>query len=169
MLFRSADSYLTKPVESELLLLRIRNVLERQQIQIVEVSTENSDDEAPNLPDFVNEKDQNFYFKFIDNLASHYTEESFNRAAMASEMAVSERQLSRKLRAIFDKTFNELLKEFRLEQAKQMLAEGMQVTQVGLEVGFSSPSQFSRVFRDVLDMTPTQYQQENAKPVRRKG
>ncbi|GEM_PF-1591594 len=164
-----ADSYLTKPVESELLLLRIRNVLERQQIQIVEVSTENSDDEAPNLPDFVNEKDQNFYFKFIDNLASHYTEESFNRAAMASEMAVSERQLSRKLRAIFDKTFNELLKEFRLEQAKQMLAEGMQVTQVGLEVGFSSPSQFSRVFRDVLDMTPTQYQQENAKPVRRKG
>ena len=88
---------------------------------------------------------------------------------MASEMAVSERQLSRKLRAIFDKTFNELLKEFRLEQAKQMLAEGMQVTQVGLEVGFSSPSQFSRVFRDVLDMTPTQYQQENAKPVRRKG
>ncbi len=163
------DSYLTKPVETELLLLRIRNVLERQQIQTVEISADSFESEVTDLPDFVSEREQNFYFKFMDILEAHHADEHFNKAAMASEMAVSERQLSRVLRTIFDKTFIELLKEFRLERAKQLLAEGKQVTQVGLEVGFSSPSQFSRTFREVNDTTPTQYQQEHAKPARKKG
>lgn len=164
-----ADSYLTKPVETELLLLRIKNVLERQQIQTVEVSADESENGLPDLPDFVSERDQNFYFRVMDILDAQHADENFNRTAMSSALAVSERQLSRNLRNIFDKTFIELLKEYRLDRAKQLLAEGKQVTQVGLEVGFSSPSQFSRAFREVNDTTPTQYQQEHAKPARKQS
>jgi AraC-like DNA-binding protein len=91
-----------------------------------------------------------------DNLA----EETFNRAKAASLMAVSERQLQRKLSALTDHTFTEYVRFNRLEQSKALLMSGMQVSRVVDEVGFSSLSYFGACFKAEFGQSPKQFQVE---------
>jgi AraC-like DNA-binding protein len=51
------------------------------------------------------------------------------------------------------------LSRYRIQQAKRLLEIGtMSITQVALEVGFSSQSYFSRIFQQEAGITPTDYQ-----------
>ena len=111
------------------------------------------------MPAFANAKDQAFYTGFMQVLSKHYHDEAFNKCDAASLMAVSERQLSRKLLALFKMNFSEILKHYRIFNAKKLLNEGKQVTQVAYDVGFSTVSYFSRSFKIQCNETPSQYQE----------
>jgi AraC-like DNA-binding protein len=50
------------------------------------------------------------------------------------------------------------LNRFRVDQAKKMLEKGeSNLTEIALETGFSSSAYFSRVFRQEVGMSPTDY------------
>ncbi|HHL31524.1 MAG TPA: AraC family transcriptional regulator [Oceanospirillales bacterium] len=77
---------------------------------------------------------------------------------MASDMAVSVKQLQRKLKALIDKNPMDLLRDFRLKQAASFLKSGHQVTIASDKCGFSSVSYFSQCFKAKYGMTPKKYQ-----------
>jgi AraC-like DNA-binding protein len=73
---------------------------------------------------------------------------------------VSEAHFIRTFRATFGETPHRYLQRRRVERAMFLLrATGRSVTDVCLDVGFSSLGTFSRSFRDIVGETPTAYRE----------
>ncbi len=78
-----------------------------------------------------------------------------NLAAVAS---VSEAHFIRTFKATFGETPHRYLQRRRVERAMFMLREsGRSVTDICMEVGFTSLGTFSRTFRDIVQVTPSEY------------
>lgn len=94
-------------------------------------------------------------------IEKHYASSDFGRSQAADLMALSERQLNRKLSALIDYNFADFLRKYRLEKAKKRLQEGYQITEVSYDVGFASPSYFSTCFKAEFGFTPKEFINEN--------
>ncbi len=71
------------------------------------------------------------------------------------------------LRALFEKWVGESPQQFhtrcRMDEARRLLQQGnLIVSQVALQVGFHDPRYFSRVFKQVTGISPSQYAQDGA-------
>jgi len=79
-------------------------------------------------------------------------------AALASIASVSEAHFIRTFSATFGETPHRYLQRRRVERAMYLLRVGDRpVTDVCLDVGFSSPGTFSRIFREIVGESPTEY------------
>ncbi|MCJ8268623.1 MAG: helix-turn-helix domain-containing protein, partial [Psychrosphaera sp.] len=83
-------------------------------------------------------KDRLFVERFEAIIAKNYQLNTFNRSQTASQMAISERQLNRKLGLLTDDNFSCYLRKYRLTQAVCLMGKGLQVSQIGDRIGFSS-------------------------------
>jgi signal transduction histidine kinase/DNA-binding response OmpR family regulator/ligand-binding sensor domain-containing protein len=162
---KAVDDYIPKPFNVDELLLRIarlisiRDIVKKRMRQAAELQVENSltteqQESIASELSFDYPKDHVFFDKLIGVIKSHYSDESFGRTIAAKKLAVSERQLNRKLSALVDYNFNELLRRFRLERAKELIKSGEQIGSVCYEVGFTSPSYFSRCFKAEFGCSP---------------
>ncbi|MEZ0261267.1 MAG: helix-turn-helix domain-containing protein [Alphaproteobacteria bacterium] len=87
-----------------------------------------------------------------------YHEHTFSRADLAREVGASENTLSRVINIAFGRSFPRLLNEFRVEDAKRMLADpAIPIHVLASEVGFNSLASFNRVFRALTGETPSSY------------
>lgn len=159
------DEFLVKPVAPSELLLRIENILKIRSATIAHYEKSvanpvNINELDLELPEFKCEKDQAFYIQFLSIIEENYKLESFNRSAAASALAVSERQLNRKLSGLIEHNFAEFLKRYRLKKAKISLLKGEKVSDVAYEVGFGNPSYFSICFKQVFGLSPKFYQEQ---------
>ena len=103
--------------------------------------------------------DQMFIDKFIKLIEKMYTDPHFLRPQMASMMAVSDRQLQRKLKALIDKNPLDFLREYRIKKAAEILKDGTQVSITADQCGFNSVTYFSKCFKDQYGVSPKVYQQ----------
>ncbi len=103
--------------------------------------------------------DQLFVDKFIKLVHKMYSDPSFLRPQMAKMMAVSDRQLQRKLKALIDKNPLDFLREYRIKQAAVLLKDGNQVSITADACGFNSVTYFSKCFKNQYGVSPKNYQQ----------
>ena len=94
----------------------------------------------------------------ITNLLEAHLDEEFQLVQLAEEAEMSEFHFSR----IFKKTTSLSPSQFfirlRMEKARQLLREtNKTMIEIGLEVGYSSPSHFAQIFRREVGATPSQY------------
>jgi len=81
-------------------------------------------------------------------------------AALAGIASVSEAHFIRTFRATFGETPHRYLQRRRVERAMYLLrATERHVTDICLDVGFSSLGTFSRSFRDIVGETPSAYRE----------
>ncbi len=155
------DDYLAKPFHSQELLLRVKSLLSIRRI-LKKRFTHSDLQEAPDeqAQKAISDKDQAFLARFNEVLDSHFGDPEFNREQAASHMLISDHQLYRKLTALLDDNFTDLLRERRLQAALEMLKTGQQIAQIGDNVGFSSLPYFSKCFKARFGKTPKQYQKE---------
>ena len=77
-------------------------------------------------------------------------------------MFVSRSQLHRKLLAVTGQAPGEFVRTFRLKKAASLILEKrLNVTQISFEVGFSSPSHFTKAFRQQFNCLPTEFVENN--------
>lgn len=151
------DAYLTKPFDAHELIIQIenilaiRNILKKNAGKLVL-----SGKTATNIG--LPKKDQDFINQVNALISKNYKNENFNRTKMASGLAVSERQLNRKLKALIDCNPMDLLREFRLKKAAEILKDGYQVSFVADECGFTTLSYFSKCFKAQFGLSPKAYQ-----------
>lgn len=169
----NADEYLSKPFNQQELLTRIQNLIDSRkhlQQRYLEIFNKEKKEERRTVshnnaakmteaPDSMT-LDEKFLAKLEKLIATHYTEPGLDIAFIANELAMSERQLQRKMKVMLDITPNNFIKEFRLKKASELLRSGAQIGRIALDVGFSSQTYFGRCFKETFNCTPKQYQQK---------
>jgi len=175
-----ADEYLSKPFNQQELLTRISNlIIGREQLQKSYLSHFNKDiqknrkdNSFNNVADLAHASDDEHTLdaKFIEKLetvtAKVYMNTDLEIVQLAEKMAMSERQLQRKIKALLGITPNNFIKEFRLKKAKILLQNGSQIGRIALDVGFSSQTYFGRCFKEMFACTPKQFQQQHQAELR---
>ncbi|VAW46809.1 hypothetical protein MNBD_GAMMA02-292 [hydrothermal vent metagenome] len=134
-------------------IITIRNILKKKVHAALERGRSVAHSELP-------KKDQEFIDKLVKVIENNYQNSQLNRDKIASKMAVSDRQLQRKIKALIDQNPMDMLREYRLKKAAERLKDGYQVAQPSDEAGFKSPTHFSQCFKAHYGLTPKQYQQQ---------
>jgi AraC-like DNA-binding protein len=76
---------------------------------------------------------------------------------------MSRMQLNRKLNALTGRSTHEVVREFRLQRAAELLRNRADnITGVAYAVGFSSLSHFARAFRERFGVAPSEYAANDA-------
>jgi PAS domain S-box-containing protein len=171
-----ADDYLSKPFNQQELLVRIENLIKnREQLQkshlnkfkAIQTSERKaaSHEKASLLAgeeNVIDSVDEVFLEKLETTIAKMYINPELGIVQLAQNMAMSERQLQRKIKVILGTTPNNFIKEFRLKKAQELLKSGAQIGRIALDVGFSSQTYFGRCFKETYQCTPKQFQQRCA-------
>ncbi|HOK03320.1 MAG TPA: helix-turn-helix domain-containing protein [Spirochaetota bacterium] len=93
-----------------------------------------------------------------------FADEELTLKDLASELAISQHQLSQILNENLKKNFNTFINEYRIEEAKKMLIEEKErsILSIGIAVGFNSNTAFTTVFSKITGITPSQYRKQNS-------
>ncbi|MBE6956234.1 MAG: helix-turn-helix domain-containing protein [Ruminococcaceae bacterium] len=84
--------------------------------------------------------------------------EPLSIAALADSVCLSERHFRRQFEALYQQTPKDYLRRLRLNAAAELLRKKeLSVTEIALACGFSDCNYFSRVFRQTVGISPTQY------------
>ena len=154
-----ADDYLTKPFNSKELLVRIKNLLEQRKNLRDKFSKEIKIEPSSIA---VTSLDSEFLNKAFKVAEKNLSNTEFNTEAFAKEMFLSRSQFHRKLLAITGQAPGEFLRSFRLKRAATFILEKrLSITQIAFEVGFSSPSHFTKAFRQQFNCLPTEFIEKN--------
>jgi len=171
-----ADAYITKPFSAELLLARIDNLLKSRLVlknlfggERTERTNELSDNQqtaefvaegnpASQLPPLTPQlKEDSFLMKFRDFVERNMTDSGLNIETIGAELGLSRVQLYRKVKALTGLSPVELLRTARLQKGRELLQDsGKTVAEVAYEVGFTSPSYFTKCFRDEFGISPSE-------------
>ena len=97
----------------------------------------------------------------IDNFFASFPPEQQTREELAKYLHCSQRQLIRKMQALYGVSFREKLIASRMDLAKYLLrSTGKSVNEISSAVGYADNAAFFRIFRQHTGMTPAQYRKE---------
>lgn len=100
----------------------------------------------------------------VSNYIQHHMSETISVETMAKELFMSRTYLSRKFKEESGETLTNFILKEKTEEAKRFLRySDKPLTAIGLYLGFSSQSHFSRVFRKYTSLSPSEYRQKHAK------
>ena len=162
-----ADSYITKPFSSAVLMARIDNIMQSRDRmrRLYARQTVSSNGDATEPPTAARNddlarpsaRDQEFIARLHDVIQRHMVESEFSVEVMGSEVGLSRVQLYRKVKALTGLSPVELLRKSRLVKAEQLLrSKDMNISEAAYAVGFTSPSYFSKCFKDEFGMQPVE-------------
>ena len=103
----------------------------------------------------LSQRDQMFVGRVEKTLSLHFSDPDFSTSEFASGVAMSERQLQRKLKALMNHTPREYLRNYRLQEGAKMLRAGASVADAAYSVGFLSLSYFAKCFKAQFGVTPS--------------
>ena len=149
-----ADSYLTKPFNGKILKARLQNLIENH-LRLQNFFTDQTGiTSKPQL----NEADKGFVDKLRKEIEERLSNPDTNVEDLGAALGFSRVQLYRKTKALTGYAPNELLRIARLKKAASLLAATEKsIAEVTYEVGFSSPSYFTRCFKEFFGESPTDY------------
>lgn len=99
--------------------------------------------------------DSNFLDHLRQLVQEQMADSDFGVESLASDMSLSRVQLYRKVKALTGRTPVDIIRLSRLNRAKVLLAQGNKnISEVAYDVGFSSPSYFTKCFKEEYGMLP---------------
>ena len=152
-----ADDYITKPFSAEYLKARVNNLLGQRQrlrdsyrnnlltLQATPLTREKTPDEV-------------FLAKLLDFMEKNMDNNELIVEDMVSNMAMGRTVFFNKLKNLTGLSPVEFIREVRIKRAAQLLETGSyNVTEVTYMVGMNDSRYFSKCFKAVYGMTPTEY------------
>ena len=149
-----ADSYITKPFHSKVLLARIENLLrQRQLLKNLYHGTKEAEKEISEA--HLEDRDKQFLKQLQAIIQKNLSDSEFGVEDMGQQIGLSRVQLYRKVKAMTGSSVVDLLRKARLAKARRLLeTRSMSVSEVAYEVGFSAPSYFTKCFKEEYGMLP---------------
>ena len=148
-----ADSYILKPFSSELLLTRLKNLIDnRKRLQNFFADKTNIQKEP------IAAIDQTFLEKLRSVIERNLSNPNLSVEELGDKIGMSRVQLYRKTKALTGYSPNELIRITRLKKAATLLAStGKTIAEITYEVGFSTPSYFTKCYKEFFGENPTDF------------
>lgn len=145
-----ADAYITKPFSSKVLFSRIHNLLEnRKRLKFIYTAAAETEAESAEDPD------KRFMASFRKAVSERMSDSSLSVETISATLGLSRVQMYRKVKQLTGQSPVELIRLMRLKKAERLLkVTKMTVSEIAYEIGFSSPSYFSKCFKDHFGCQP---------------
>lgn len=148
-----ADSYISKPFNSKLLLVRLRNLMDNHKRLKQFFGDKTTLSKEP-----VSDVDKGFVDRFRELIEENLADSELSVEDLGSKMGLSRVQLYRKIKALTNYSPNELVRIARLKKAASLLASSEKtISEITYEVGFTSPSYFTKCYKDYFGESPTDF------------
>ncbi|UCH95422.1 MAG: response regulator [Candidatus Aminicenantes bacterium] len=155
-----ADDYITKPFNTKLLCLRIKNLVDlRRQLQLkIQRQKQLLPAEIP-----VSSLDEKFLKEFQELIEKNLSDPEFTAEKLSKKLYMGRATLYRKIQALTGEPPRQFIQSYRLERAAQLLKANFgNITEVAFEVGFSSSAHFTKCFKEKFHQLPSTYQAAHA-------
>lgn len=154
-----ADAFVAKPFSTAVLLSQIAALLRNRVLITAHADAAPPTAAAPAAASAERStatREQLFLNRVMDVVNERLGDSELSVEDIAAAVGLSRVQLYRKVKAVTGSTMNELLRRTRLEKARQLLLShsDLTVSQVAYQVGFSSPSYFTRCFKEEYGELP---------------
>jgi signal transduction histidine kinase/DNA-binding response OmpR family regulator len=150
-----ADAYIQKPFNERLFTIRVRKLIENRK-KLKELFRENQT--FGEIKASVSDIDKDFITQFHKFIEENIANSELNVDDMGKELGLSRVQLYRKLKSLTNYAPNELVRIIRLRTAANLLETTDQnVSEIAYAAGFTSPSYFTKCFRDYFNESPSDY------------
>lgn len=154
---QGADDYLTKPFNTEEILIRIANLIEIRLKLQAKFSEPLSLIKTTRKEKALSEMDAQFITQTKANIEENLSNDSFSVEALAGNLFMSRSQLFRKLKALTGQSPNEFIRNYRLDHAMDKLkTEEVKIIQLAFSVGFSDEKYFSKCFKNRFKLLPSE-------------
>lgn len=150
-----ADSYIQKPFSANVLRSKLRSLVEADKSGPAKEANEGapSTSKASQLPE------EDFLTRLKRVIEERLGDSEFGNNELAATMQLSRAQLFRKVKALSGQAPTDMLLQARLRRAASLLAEpDKTVAEVSYSVGFTTPSYFTKCFREKFGELPSEYQ-----------
>jgi len=150
-----ADSYMSKPFNFDMLMVRIEKLIEQQEKRKLEFS-KNIEVNPSSIT--ITSVDEKLIQRALEYIEKNMDNTEYAVEDLSRDLGMTRMNLYRKLQSITGNTPSDFIKSIRLKRAAQLL-QGSQLTMVEVadRVGFSSASYFTKCFKDMFGVLPTQY------------
>ena len=155
-----ADDYIQKPFHTDYVKIKIIHLLqERQKLRERLLEKLRYNKLLLSEPEKVESIDDAFLRKFAEQIEAVYADPEYNVEKLSETLGLSRGHLHRKIKELTGTAPVEFLRTYRLNKATQLLRQNAYtVSEVAYRTGFSSPAYFSKCFKAVYGVTPTEYQ-----------
>src|SRR5690606_18724159 len=150
-----ANDYITKPVNFDILNIKIGNVLKLNQklketyTKQVKILTTESEPYSEN---------ENFLNKVVLYIEDNLTDTQLSVENLSKHMNMSRSTFYHKILEVTGNTPIEFIRNLKLEKALALLeSSDMNVAQISYCVGFATPNYFSKSFKAKYNMLPSEY------------
>lgn len=150
-----ADAYIPKPFNESLLKIRVRKLIENRE-KVKEFFQKNLT--FGERKENVAEIDKTFIAKFRKVIEDNLIQSELNVDEIGKSLGLSRVQLYRKIKSLTNYAPNELVRIIRLKAAEQLFINSEKtVSEVAYDTGFTSPSYFTKCFKEYFNESPTEY------------
>lgn len=152
-----ADDYIQKPFNIDFVKMRIITLL-RERKRLYDSLLKSLDDSASSCQDRLEGLDNAFLRRLVSCIEQVYTDPEYNVERLSDSLGLSRGHLHRKIKELTGTTPVEFIRNYRLRKATELLRRGdLTVSEVAYKTGFSSPAYFTKCFKAVYNVTPTEY------------
>lgn len=151
-----AEEYIEKPFSMKYLSARIAIILEKKK---KEAETHYNSQTTINIDCLIDNSDRVLIEKFRSIVEENLTNDKLDIPFLCEKLGMSQSTFFRKLKSVLNVSPNDYIRIARLEHAAKILLENdkMRIRDVAYELGFSTPSYFTRCFIQHYGMTPKEY------------
>lgn len=147
-----ADMYLSKPFDMDILRSSLVQLLKSRQIMFNKFYN----GITPKAKEKTTTLDNEFIKNVLNYINENISEYDLSVEVLASKVFLSRSQLYRKIKTLTGVSVNEFIRNVRLEKAKELIELGNDnITEISIKVGFSSPSYFTKCYKEKYGHLPT--------------
>lgn len=158
-----ADAYIIKPFNIEILKKTVENIIKNREILKNNYSgSQQQKDKVQNVS--ITSPDEKLLKKTMDTINKNIANTELNVEMLSHEIGISRVHLHRKLKELTNQSTRDLIRNIRLQQAANLLAEKqLNISEVAFAVGFTNVAHFSNAFKEFYGMPPTIYMETRLK------
>ena len=158
-----ADAYLVKPFNMDILRRTAINLVNSH--RLLRLKYGRNDELEEQVNDIkMKSPNEKLLERVMATINSHLDDSDLSVDMVADEVGISRVHLHRKMKELTGQTPHDFIRNIRLKQAANLLAnQGMNVTEVMYACGFSNSASFSTVFKKFYGMSPRDYMKEHQK------
>ena len=154
-----ADDYISKPFDADYLLVKIKSLIKNRD-NLRQLFQNNLVFEPSKIT--VTSTDEKFLKDLVTEIEKGIPDSEYTVDSLEKAMAMSHAKFYNKIKNLTGLSGKELLQDFRLKRAAQIITENdVSVADVCYMVGFSDPKYFSACFKAKFKVTPTEYKIAN--------